>query len=116
MCGIVAVVRRRSTRRPPSPDELRQALAGAEQALGTSGWPGLDALDAAAVQVEVIDAALRSVPGVQCLIADPDLTAAVDGRLRVLEARVGAIELGLDAGELQPDGADVEAVNAGIVR
>ncbi|MGH9137516.1 MAG: hypothetical protein ACRD0G_10775, partial [Acidimicrobiales bacterium] len=66
MCGIIAVVRRRADRPPPDPGTVRALL---DEAL---------AAPAAAGPLEEADRLLRGVPGVQALLAAPDLVAAVD--------------------------------------
>src|SRR4051812_46195535 len=116
MCGIIAVVRRRSSRRPPAAADLTGHLDVAADALGGSGWPGLVGLERAAKAVAGVDAALRGVPGVQALVGDPTLAQMLAERVGGVEARVHALEQALDQGDLRPEEGDVEAVNAAVVR
>ena len=116
MCGIIAVVRRRSSRRPPAAGDLSGHLDAAAGALGGSGWPGLGGLERAADAIAAVDAALRGVPGVQALAGDRALAQMLGERVGGIEARVHEIEQGLDQSDLRAEESDVEAVNAAIVR
>ncbi|MEA3075905.1 MAG: hypothetical protein QOF60_813 [Actinomycetota bacterium] len=104
MCGIIAVLRRRSSRPAPHGDEL---LALLDAAVSAS-----DLAQAAAKVVEV-DALLRGVPGVQALLRSPGLAEAIEGRLDRLIGRQREVEGALDAGTLP--GAEVERTNAALV-
>src|SRR5690242_1720424 len=106
MCGIVAVVRRPSDRTPPSldqlADELRRATGHLEGDVAFDALAG--ALDLAAAHVEAVDVALRGVPGVQALLADPAGAAALGAELGTEHQLLGLIEARLDAdGEIDPD-------------
>ncbi len=126
MCGIVGVVRRRATR--PVPDaaalvkDLDRALAG----FGTIGnalddGGAADGADltgrllATASAVEVVDAALRGVPGVRALLGDPQAALLLADRVEQLTLRFDALERDLDDGlgaELAV--AELERVNAAL--
>jgi glucosamine--fructose-6-phosphate aminotransferase (isomerizing) len=115
MCGIIGVVRRRSTRRPPEVDELVAALDRAVTAL--EPWNGqLTELDAAANAIEHVDAALRGVPGVHALLADRAGTLAIEHRTDELTRLLGSAEASLDDGTFVLSGASLEAVNAALLR
>ena len=116
MCGIIAVVRRRSSRTPPTPAELQGWLDAASLALDTEGWPGVAGLRAAADAIEAMDQALRGVPGVRALIDAPDAVGAIRHGMTAFESRVAELDRRLDAGEVDFPDSEVEAVNAGIVR
>src|SRR4051794_1125734 len=116
MCGIIAVVRRRSSRKPPAPAELQAWLDAASRALDTAGWPGIDALGVAAEAIETMDRALRGVAGVRALVEAPDAAGAIRHELTAFEGRVAELEQRLDAGEIRLPDREVEAVNAAIVR
>src|SRR3954447_3699657 len=116
MCGIVGVVRRRSQRAAPDPSELHQLVAAAETAFALPG-PTADRLNLAAEPLEQLDELLRGVAGVQVLLGDPALAAALEAHLTALETELDALELGLDTFTgvaLSP--AELEAVNAALVR
>jgi glutamine---fructose-6-phosphate transaminase (isomerizing) len=114
MCGIVAILRRPSSRSQPSPGELVDRLEAALAAL--DGPPGEPALAAAAEAVEEVDRLLRGVPGLLALAGNAALPASVDARAAAVEQRVSAIEAALDEGAADLSEAGQEAVNAAIVR
>jgi glucosamine--fructose-6-phosphate aminotransferase (isomerizing) len=72
-------------------------------------------LAGAAAALEDVDRALRGVPGTRLLIGDPELAAALDGRLLALMGVLDRAEADLDTGAL-PTPDDVEAVNVALVR
>ncbi len=69
-------------------------------------------LDDAAREVEIVDRLLRGGPGVQALIGQPDLVAAIEGRLTELDALAVLVD-----GELDTIAdADLEEVHVALVR
>ena len=115
MCGIIAVVRRATDRPIPSEGELVDPLASAHSTLG--GSLSLDArLDAAAADVESVDAALRGVPGLLALLTNRDLAVRITSESAALMARVVEIELELDEGLSTSTPAELERTNAAIIR
>ncbi len=143
MCGIVAVLRRPSSREAARPADAVAALAEAAAlvaagaaglgARGPStahpsagGWDepdhesgraerALDALAEAAGRLEGLDAALRGVPGLGCLLS-PGTTDAVEAGAGELGRVLDALEADLDAGDLHVTPSVLEAVNAVLVR
>src|SRR5581483_11314303 len=112
MCGIIGVVRRRSTRVPP---DLTTLVGDLETACARlEAWRGsaADLVDAAAL-VESVDAALRGVPGVRSLLTDKPGALAVDHRSERLTDLLADVERLLDT-EAAP--SDVETVNAALLR
>ncbi len=115
MCGIIGVVRRRSTRRPPEVEALVEALDRAIAHL--EPWDGqLAELDAAANAIEHVDGALRGVPGVRALLADRSGTLAIEHRADHLSVLLGTAEASLDDGTIALSGAALESVNAALLR
>jgi glutamine---fructose-6-phosphate transaminase (isomerizing) len=120
MCGIIAVVRRQSTRLPPSPGELTDRLeAGARllDGLGTgSTFPGdlADRLGDAAAEVAAADALLRGVPGVRALLEIPGLAATVANLVEGLDRQTAELEHRLDA-DTAISGTQLERVNAALI-
>jgi glucosamine--fructose-6-phosphate aminotransferase (isomerizing) len=114
MCGIIGVVRRRSTRQPPRVDTLVEQLDAVVGDL--EGWRGdLSTLERAADAIEAVDAALRGVPGVRALLTDRAGALAVEHRGERLEALLGGVESTLDAAGADLDGS-LEDLNAALLR
>ncbi len=122
MCGIIAVVRRPATRPVPTVDtvgaELRAALdAWAGLRRSATDAPGLmAAAEAAAGHLEAVDAMLRGVPGVTRLLESRALGVAIDHDLGELETGLAALEADLDRDGSRFDTAQLESVNAVLVR
>src|SRR5688572_29236266 len=95
MCGIIAVLRRKSRRQPPPAANVRAAVAAAERAIA-AGW-GAAELDAGAKALAQIDRDLKGVPGLWTLLQHPDLAAELAQQLSALQARIAAFERSLDA-------------------
>ena len=115
MCGIIAVLRRRSDRKPPEPDALRALLGGAADQLGAADDADFAATAlAVAGRLEEVGSALRGTPGVRALLTNPTLGPDLEG----LAAAIAGVldnwesELDTDAAESR----DVETVNAAVVR
>jgi glucosamine--fructose-6-phosphate aminotransferase (isomerizing) len=114
MCGIIGVLRRRSSRVPPALASLVDELDAACARL--DGWHGSSAdLVAVAETVERVDAALRGVPGVRALLGDRPGALAVDHRADRLTDLLVAVDRQLDA-DSAVAGSDVEALNAALLR
>ena len=118
MCGIIAVLRRRSTRDAPDLGDLEAHLAEAVtrfDAIPTSADPIADASEVAAI-LESVDRALSGIPGLGALLGDRLALAALEHRAEDLArtlARVDAeVEAVLGAGLVD----DVESLNAALVR
>lgn len=122
MCGIVALVRRRSDRHPPTPDDVLGPLQGVAGSLAaavagpsTDGSALLAAVEGAAAPAAAADQLLRGVPGVQALLANPGLPEAVGQACADLAASFPAVEAALDRdGAGWPTGR-VEALNAALI-
>jgi len=120
VCGIIAVVRRPS-RRPSEPAEALVDRLGGVRALLEQGVDGggsdlTDRLSAVAEQVEQVDAALRGVPGMRSLRADPGSVVAMRHTVERLDALALGIETELDAASVGLDAEALEATNAALVR
>jgi glucosamine--fructose-6-phosphate aminotransferase (isomerizing) len=122
MCGIIAVVRRPSDRRPPELAELLAAVEGAAMLVpaagggdGAEGWDAAGSLTEAAKALSDVDQRLRGIPGLRCLLADPEGRARLDGLAAELERRVDRLEAGIDAEASSLTAEAVEAVNAALV-
>ncbi|HEX5616201.1 MAG TPA: SIS domain-containing protein [Acidimicrobiia bacterium] len=117
MCGIVAVVRRRSGAEAPDLDPLAAALDVASSELrAVAGATGLDAgtLATAATRVAEVNAALRGVPGLLALLTDRRGFVGLEHRAEELAGALVAVEARLDSEPIVSD-ADLEALNAALV-
>ncbi|MDH3682261.1 MAG: glucosamine-6-phosphate synthase, partial [Acidimicrobiia bacterium] len=114
MCGIIAIVRRRSSRPTPDVDELRGRLAAALELLPEPGDVDLaQRLSSIAVDLAALDRELRGEAGLRALLNDRVLPSAVAAGAKEITAAVEGIEA-----HLERDGdrlAALEAINAGIV-
>jgi glucosamine--fructose-6-phosphate aminotransferase (isomerizing) len=129
MCGIVAVLRRPSSRPAPDPASVVDRLAAAATALA-DGATGLNPVVPAALEglarvttdLESVDEILRGVPGLQCLLGP----GAGRGSHRVVDrvadlaglaaGHVEAMEAAIDAGLVELDPIQAEAVNGVLLR
>src|SRR5689334_20711798 len=116
MCGIVAVLRRRSSRAVPAAELISGLLDQAERSVETA-WSGVASADvdvlaralrAGADELVAADTALRGLPGARFLIEQPTQSTSIDARVALIEARLGEIERRLDG--LDGDAAALEAV------
>lgn len=114
MCGIIAVLRRRSRQTPPAVAVLEQAVATATAAIAR----GFDAvhLSAAATALADLDRELRSVPGLRCLLSEPAAAAAAKERLDDLHHRLAAFERTLDQDASDSADEQLEQRNAALVQ
>jgi len=94
MCGIIAVLRRKSRRESPSADLLKSTFAAAEQALAK----GHDAatLRAAAESLQKLDRLLKGVPGLWALLQHPELGKDLARRADAMQQALMAFERSLD--------------------
>ncbi len=114
MCGIIAVLRQRSTREMPDPAGIRGTLARAVAALpaaiDASSGP---ALGTAAAELAAIDGLLRGPSGIACLLSHSELADELDRTIGELEGKTETLEQELD-GIVLP-AAELEEINAAMV-
>ncbi len=113
MCGIIAVVRRPSTRTAPTAAELLELLDPVSRLLDAD--PLGSNVGEAAERVGQVDRLLRGVPGVQALLNDRSLFARLENLVTGLESQLAELEERLDKNP-EAAGDDVEDVNAAVVR
>ena len=123
MCGIIAIARRRSEREPEPVEPQLERLEQAGGHLSSTEGSLRDRLEAAAAQLEVVDEALRGVPGVRTLLGSAEGAAAIDRLVTTLTAAAERIEAELDdsqaaarAGVTAEDRDELEATNAALIR
>ncbi|MBL8731183.1 MAG: SIS domain-containing protein [Planctomycetes bacterium] len=105
MCGIIAVLRRRSRRASPAPDSLRTLLRTAET--NFAAGRGLAELTRAADALAAIDRELRGAPGTTVLLQQPALREELRARTTALQQELSQFERSLD------EGAPLAAPDAG---
>jgi glucosamine--fructose-6-phosphate aminotransferase (isomerizing) len=123
MCGIVAVLSRRSERLAPCVDDLCRSLADVASAVDAgatalrsgdttagTGWLG----DAAGL-LEAADAALRGVAGLEGLLPDGNADA-VAAATAIAASAISGVEADLDAARTKLQPGVLETVNAVLVR
>lgn len=114
MCGIIAVVQRRSERPVPETEQVQApldaALAGLQNFTDTNMAAQLKGV---ADSLDFANALLRGVPGVQALIAAPVLVALVTTNSDALDDHIESMERRLDEGGFDDD---LEAINAQFIR
>jgi glucosamine--fructose-6-phosphate aminotransferase (isomerizing) len=116
MCGIVAVLRRSSSRMPPDGSHLLAELERTVADLTASGEPDSAALTQAAERAEAVDALLRGAPGVRALLGDRALAVGIEHHVEQLHLATERVEATLDSGAGDLSSAELEAVNAALVR
>ncbi len=118
MCGIIAVVRRPSTRAVPSAEAVRSLVELGLDAL-VAAVDGTRAIDDgvtdAAGALHDADLLLRGVAGVTVLLADRGLLIRLDQLTAVIEDAIADIEAVLDA-DTSIDADRLEVLNAEMVR
>jgi glutamine---fructose-6-phosphate transaminase (isomerizing) len=112
MCGVVAVLRRRSTAAPPEAGAVAAEVDAALRSLAA----GAAGLADAAAGFEALDGRLRGPAGVRVLAGHPELTARLDAAMAEARSAIADLEADLDAGRLELTGPELEAANAAIVR
>src|SRR4051812_1008701 len=118
MCGIIAVVRRRSRRTPPSANDILDPLVAVSALLDRDLSDAIleNLLDQASVTLDDVATRLAGVPGTYALLASPDVRAAVQAHCRDIGGSLRAIDTHLDGTQLDLDGRQLERVNAALVR
>ncbi len=128
MCGIIAVLRQRSTRPAPDGTALVSALEEAGATLGSAAGTVATELSArvagVAADLAQVDAQLRGVPGVQALLEQEGLAHDLERRLADLVSWSDDLERALDLGHLpeapaaplsEALGPDLEELNAALL-
>ena len=116
MCGIIAIVRRISDRRPPEPAEINALVAPwAERLRAVDDGALLGALRLAGDDLLAANQLLLGVPGVVCLLGSRELTPSLVAAMAAVNASVNEIESRLETRSTLSSTA-LEQVNAALVR
>ena len=110
MCGIVAVLASKSTRRAPSVAEVIGAL---DAAVAVAGSRNPADILAAAGHAELANALLYGRPGVRALVMHSDLDAGVGARIDQLQSWIVDVESWLEA---NAGVAGLESLNSALVQ
>ena len=118
MCGIVAIVRRRTQRQQPKAadllDQLSAVVVRSRRSFGPTDGADMATMIASAAQsLAAVDRQLRGEAGLAAMISQPDLVPGIEERLVEIGTNVEAVEAGLDAKGDSVDG--LEAINASMV-
>jgi glucosamine--fructose-6-phosphate aminotransferase (isomerizing) len=116
MCGIVAVLRRPATRAVPDLRGLLESLLGATAELSAAGFDDVERIASAAATVELVDAALRGVPGVKALCGDPAGAEALRDELSTQRDVLADLEARLDTDGASIGADRLETLNAALIR
>ena len=115
MCGIVAVVRRRTSRPKPDSAHLHELVTGA-----LDGFPApkttnlVEPLSTVEQAVAEANTLLKGEAGLQAMLSDPGLVEGLSGTLRNLDDKIAGVDefLALEGHALP----DLEAINAVLVK
>jgi glucosamine--fructose-6-phosphate aminotransferase (isomerizing) len=115
MCGIIAVLKRRSGREPPEASALLDPVQSALSALSADFGDLAARLGAAERHLETADRVLRGTPGLTALIRDPALEPKLAALAKEIGSKVADVDRRIDAdpGTISPD--ELERVNAGLI-
>ena len=114
MCGIIAVVRRPSTRPTPDAQDVVVPVTGMA-ALLRDAADVTDALHTTADELTMVDALLRGVPGVRLLLEDESVGPALAHHCGEIRAAVEAIEIAMEDDALLTT-AELERRNHELIR
>ncbi len=116
MCGIIAVLRRKARRQPPTRSLIEQPL---RWALGLDISPDADGLQdslaEAAQALASIDNLLKGPPGIHFLRDAGEWAAEMDSELAEFEGKLEDLEFQLDKGSMSFSSTELENLNAGII-
>lgn len=117
MCGIIAVVRRRTDAQHRHPDDVTGACARAHdfvrRAAAGAGDPVAD-LEAATGELRVVDTLLRGVDGVALVLGEPGLAGGVAAQMVLCTDVIADIDRQLDTDSFPGGVDDPEAFNAAL--
>ena len=115
MCGIVAVLKRRSARQPPQAATLVDRMQSALEHLTGPSGDLVAGLAAAGEQLGWVDRQLKGTPGLTALISDPALGPKLESGTQEIGRVIQALDSRIDseAGTVSPE--EVEQVNAALI-
>ena len=115
MCGIIAVVRKRSERPVPvSADVLSLVQGTTAEVESVALADALAPLEAVGARLHEADRLLRGTPGLRVLLSDTGLGEAIRSELSAFNVVLDGLESQLDA-QATVDSLDLETVNAALI-
>ena len=114
MCGIVAVVRRRTETSTPEPKQVLDLLKSGHAAFETPMSPTLaESLVTVAQHLSEANSLLSGEPGVRCLLENDELPAAIVSVQSEIQTKIADVEAMLEAeGDKR---SDMENINSGLI-
>ena len=112
MCGIIAVLRRRTDRAHRAPDDIVDRIDAAVALLDGAGDLRTRLSDAAEV-LHAVDADLRGVAGVRTLLDDPD--GRILHAIGVAASRLGIIDETIEDVLVELSDEETEATNSSLI-
>ena len=119
MCGIVGIVRRRTTRETPSPQSLTEPVTEANDRLAgivvaETGWPTdlVEQLGAVAELLRGVDRLLQGEAGLSALFGHAGLSTALEAAIAEAEVTTVSLESRIES---DPPAAQLEKINAVVV-
>ncbi|HEX2149871.1 MAG TPA: glucosamine-6-phosphate synthase, partial [Actinomycetota bacterium] len=115
MCGIIAVLKRRSDRPAPEPESLVQPMESALRHLTDASAPLVERLQQAGELLGSVDAGLRGTAGATALLHDSELLPELEELAGRIACEVERLVDQIDSrpGTIPPD--ELERVNAGLI-
>ena len=115
MCGIIAVVRKRSERPVPVSADVLSLVQGATAEVESVALAdALAPLEAVGARLHEADRLLRGTPGLRVLLSDTGLGEAIRSELSAFNVVLDGLESQLDA-QATVDSLDLETVNAALI-
>ncbi len=121
MCGIIAIVQRRSTKTVPTNSEIAALLETATNAAQSVGQKDdaqqlVDALTAASDALGTLDLRLRGAAGVTALLEEPSLIGGIEHGIGEIRKWIDSIDRALDDAGTADAFAGGEVLNVALVR
>lgn len=119
MCGIIAIVRRRTTRPVPSSSEILDLIAQAASRVPPIDHVDARSLESVAESLQAADDLLSGEAGLLALLGEESLSNGLRFHLDQLNAHLGDVErhldeLNLEAGDSELE--DLESVNSALIK
>jgi glucosamine--fructose-6-phosphate aminotransferase (isomerizing) len=116
MCGIIAVLRRRCRRHPPTRNEVQEHLAAIREfRVDLDCNPLIESIDALVRQLEQANRLLSNSAGAICLIRENGLADDIHAVINDLNTKVANLEQRVDS-DTAFSAAEQESVNAALIR